>query len=932
MTEPPESSPDSEIPDPRTYSTLGVRIRKAAVQKALFGQRIDPVCIGRFEVRRRIGSGGIGVVYEAHDPELDRGVAIKVLRADPEGTRFGADRLRREAQAMARLSHANVVPVFEVGVHEGQTYLAMELVKGLTLRQWQRVPGRTWREIVAVYTQAGRGLAAAHRAGMVHRDFKPDNAIVGEDGVVRVLDFGLVGNAEVPTQTLGSRPRLDGATETSGSLTKTGTVLGTPAYMSPEQMAGLPTDARSDQFSFCVALWEALTGSRPYPGDTVVAIEEAMRAGTPPGHIETVPRRVESILRVGLSRLADDRHPDLESLIADLERGKSSALPKVLGATAVGMVAVGLAVGVALRPDPEPAPSVATEASPPTSAAAAADGAVVLTRGRRVAGPTWRAFAIAGRGWVLATDGTSTWWEDNDGSNRVSVDDVVPLTATGDGSQAVVVVPDGIAILDRQTGIVRRFNTLTTPNRGHVATGGHQLVYPRGDAVHTIDLETGEDTRRFGLADVELPGVDMAESLPYWQVVWSPDGQWLAVQAGHVVAGERRTRVIAMRPDGTEARLLSDSGPGPSEPCLAWLDQGIVFGERTWSAGSLYVQRVADGERGPRSRGDPHLVLRDESVQLTCYPASDSSSLVVAASPERASERQYVGEVGDDGALANVRPLAGRSTSSPVAWLDPEHYVVAARSGESRRLFRGSLNSTDLEPLFDEVRDAHALNVISWRPGREDASLFVWEEQPERLDLVRRDLKSGSPTMMIDWGRSAGLASGRAPMLACAPSGECILATRRESKGIALERLDTERGIRAPMLETELSGIVHWLDVGALSPDATTFAAAVYGPRIETVELATGTSASVEYTGALPLMRAQGVTYSSDGSRYWVTGRSKEFNVIWSVDSANGEWTEAYRASEDWFCSPRASPDDGHLAFTVLDIRATLWLARLDGA
>src|SRR5215813_12256971 len=215
-------------------------------------------CLGRYTLLAHIGRGGIGEVFSAYDPELDRIVAVKVLRPGltGESPEAGA-RFQREAQAMARLSHPNVVAVYDVGAVGQRVYMAMELVDGPTLEAWLRERSRGWREVLEAFLQAGRGLEAAHAAGLVHRDFKPSNVIVGNR--VRVADFGLarvVAGAEPVPGPLAP-------TALHGVVTQTGQALGTPAYMAPEQRAGGPPSPQSDQYSFAVALYEALHGTRP---------------------------------------------------------------------------------------------------------------------------------------------------------------------------------------------------------------------------------------------------------------------------------------------------------------------------------------------------------------------------------------------------------------------------------------------------------------------------------------------------------------------------------------------------------------------------------------------------------------------------------------------------------------------------------------------
>jgi len=211
--------------------------------------------IGRYTVLAREGAGGMGAVHSAYDPELDRKVALKLVRTDllargnPDELRA---RMAREAKAMARIRHPNVVAIYDVGTIGDELFIAMEFVEGTTLGVWTRAHPRTWREILAQYLQAGEGLAAAHRAGLVHRDFKPDNVLVGSDGRVCVGDFGLVrlhatAGETAPAVPVGHPDRLS-----------TATFVGTPAYMAPEQRAGQHVDARADQFSFCRALEEAL--------------------------------------------------------------------------------------------------------------------------------------------------------------------------------------------------------------------------------------------------------------------------------------------------------------------------------------------------------------------------------------------------------------------------------------------------------------------------------------------------------------------------------------------------------------------------------------------------------------------------------------------------------------------------------------------------
>ena len=315
---------------PDDSPTKAVRIRAKAPS---IGQQM-----GRYRLVERLGAGAMGVVFRAEDRELGRDVALKQLhRPDAELT----DRLVREARAMAQVNHPNVVAVYDVGVVDGVTYIAMELVSGQSMRAWQEV--RTVEEIVEAYIAAGRGLAAAHAAGIVHRDFKPDNALVGKDGRVRVTDFGLAASrpAETAAGAAPSRSIED------INLTTSGSVLGTPAYMAPEQFAGGNVDARTDQFNFCVALYEALYAQRPFAGKTFDELGDNVCEGRvrPEPAKSRVSRALRAIVLRGLSVKPGDRYPTMDALIEDL--GRDRARPWRRTSRVATLLACALALGLA---------------------------------------------------------------------------------------------------------------------------------------------------------------------------------------------------------------------------------------------------------------------------------------------------------------------------------------------------------------------------------------------------------------------------------------------------------------------------------------------------------------------------------------------------------------------------------------------------------
>jgi eukaryotic-like serine/threonine-protein kinase len=288
--------------------------------------------VGRYRIESALGEGGMGVVYRAHDPELGRDVAVKVIA--PRGSEDDARaRLLREAQAMAKLRHPNVVPIFDVGTIGDSVFVVMPLVDGGTLGGWLRGGRRAWRDVLDRFVLAGRGLAAAHRAGLVHRDFKPDNVLLGGGGEVLVADFGLARETDT---------RIDDATG-SPSSPVTG-VAGTLAYMAPEQLRGAVVDARADQFSFCISLWEGLHGARPQDAETRDAGLRAVLQRRADGD-RNIPGWLRAAVSRGFAHDPEQRWPSMATLLEHLERRRKR--PRRV-ATAIAALAAALSTTAAI--------------------------------------------------------------------------------------------------------------------------------------------------------------------------------------------------------------------------------------------------------------------------------------------------------------------------------------------------------------------------------------------------------------------------------------------------------------------------------------------------------------------------------------------------------------------------------------------------------
>jgi eukaryotic-like serine/threonine-protein kinase len=314
--------------------------------------------LGRYMVIDQIGSGGMGVVYAAYDTELHRRVALKLLlpaRGLGASASVGRARLLREAQAMARLSHPNVVHVYDVGSVDQYVFLALELVDGDNAARWLKTGARPWREVLRVFVAAGRGLAAAHAVGLVHRDFKPDNVLIGKDGRVLVTDFGLARADGEDAQVLegGDVSDADGdsqpasrPTPLSMPLTHAGVVMGTPGYAAPEGLTGAVADARSDQFSFAASLWAALYRKRPFPATTFPAYRELLARGVPaPPEDSDVPAWLRRVVERGLAMAPGERFASLDEMLEALGRDPAARRRRYL-AYAAGAALLAAAIGV----------------------------------------------------------------------------------------------------------------------------------------------------------------------------------------------------------------------------------------------------------------------------------------------------------------------------------------------------------------------------------------------------------------------------------------------------------------------------------------------------------------------------------------------------------------------------------------------------------
>jgi len=572
------------------------------------GERLpNGATLGRYVVTGCVGTGGMGVVYSAHDPDLDRRVALKVLRPELSAEPGSRARLLREARAMAQLSHPNVVPIHDVGVLGDQVFIAMELVDGVTLRsKFDRTT--PWRTVVNTYLQAARGLGAAHAAGLVHRDFKPDNVLFGNDGRIRVVDFGLVSldpfELTRPDASTALRSELGVAVKTTA-----GVIFGTPAYMAPEAIRGEMTDARADQFSFCVALFHDLYGAYPHGGATLAERAEQIARGKiarPAG--SAVPDRVYRVLLRGLSARSLDRYRSMEALAHALEHAiapRHRVRAVVIGA--LGALVVGaLGVVVLTRGSGRSRPPV--QLGPPETIARTDDQnlAVTMLRDGRYLriehgvvavvtpdGATSRALttppgitpsrARAGgvNGWVevYATGAPCSWW-------------LAPV----DGGAWRALLEDA-----------------SCASEVDVSPDGTQLAIARGGELHVRTLATGvERTLRrkaYGVAsdDGRVPS-------------WSPDGKRILVDGEISVV---------------DVESGTDVHHGRVGVAASWLDADrVVYVSRTWLRSEIRLldlrtgadEMVLDmeGNVGDLATSHGGLLVRQDEPHSRVYLATTS--------------------------------------------------------------------------------------------------------------------------------------------------------------------------------------------------------------------------------------------------------------------------------------------------------------------
>ncbi len=674
--------------------------------------------LGGYRLEHVLGEGGMGIVWAAHDPDLDRLVAIKVLRSSHASSSLRA-RLQREARAMARLKDPNVLTVYEVGSDRDRDFIVMELVDGTTLDVWitDQAPAR--EAIYDALLAAGRGLAAAHAAGLVHRDFKPHNVLRGRDGRVLVTDFGLArglgDETPLPVATPSPLPAVAALEETmeatpvaaartphthdsvlDSPLTQTGALLGTPAYMAPEQFEGAAPDRRTDQFAFAVTAWQALTGKRPYDGSTLAQLASAARHGV--RDVKTdLPARVRAVLARGLDPDPARRWPDLAALLHALARARRPRVPRWawLSAIAAAVALAAIALAATRRAAP-PAwrpnvvalkPEYAEDANGP---AISPDGTRLLYVAVRE-GAELHAYVMpfAGGEPELAVPGTALqevrWSRDGRAILASTVDGRVVLQPLGGGAQIDLgpgsmpapCGPDAIALVEGDATTRRLVLQLADGTRKLLATTtgfDERLLDPRCDAD--------------------------GQHIAYWR----SRASW-KVEAGDVFVVDRAGAIEPLTSDHLSVF-----------PTFTPDGHSIVYSSSRDGALQLYEQ--------PLHGGEAHRITFDEGPDLSSDIAPDGRTLVfnrdISATIVRTHRREArVMQTARVEHLLDPVP-AGTETIAVRRASDRDEIVAISGDGGARVLAQGKgpiAVLADGRVVFSSIAEPRALLVVPLAGG-----------------------------------------------------------------------------------------------------------------------------------------------------------------------------------------------------------------------
>jgi serine/threonine protein kinase/Tol biopolymer transport system component len=736
---------------------------------------LPPARVDRYHLLGPIGRGGSGVVLAAYDPDLDRAVALKIVATGDPDAQAG---LLREARAAARLAHEHVVAVFDVGVVDDRVWIAMERVEGANLREWLETP-RPRAAVLDAFVRAGRGLAAAHRAGIVHSDFKPENVLVGRDGRVRVADFGL---ARLAAQTSSAlEPSRDGLW-----VTRSSSPAGTPLYMAPEQLSREPLGPAVDQFAFCVALYRAIAGQHPFAG----ADPAAWLAEMNDGRVRRWPRGcapgwLQRLVERGLRRDPRARFESMDALLEALDRGRGRAA-LLRRWVPVGLVTGALAVVVVARP-----------ASP------GLDEPLMPREVRMTRNASENNVVSA----AISPDGKRIAWSDERGKLFVRVVETGEshaVAAPGPRVESIAWAPDGsrlilVALEGEGKSLWSVSIAKSEPSRLASDCGPAAVARGSGRIAcvtkrRSIDILDGRGARS---PLVALAGhVDLVPALS-----WSPDEERLAYVVVHSESRERRTALETIATSGGApavvvedirlVNLLTWAG-------LTWLPDGrLVYA----------LSEVATAGSASKTNATMGASLWARAVSLDGTPGEPSLLATVGGSPGPISvttdgtrmayvrlDRQidvYVAALARPGPLDAWRFTLHDGVDYPVDFArDGSLLFISDRQGHPASLFQQRLDEHDPTVLVPDVPAQAGGSVTP------DGRGLVWfrpvDQARGRWQLIAVDEPTQSPRVVAESRQSR---QKRLPLVRCATvsSGPCVVAEGADDNPRFVE-IDPKRG------------------------------------------------------------------------------------------------------------------------------------------
>jgi hypothetical protein len=803
--------------------------------------------VGRYVIEALLGAGGMGLVYRATDPALRRPVALKLLRRAYALRLASRVRFAREGQALARISHPHIATVFDVGDDGELCYLALELLDGGTLRRWLATP-RRWREVERMFTAIAHGLAAAHARGIIHRDVKPDNVLLTGDGVPRLSDFGVAGLAAA-----------DGPPIVASTMTVGGAVIGTPAYMAPEQRAGAPVDARADQYSLCLAWLEALGRDRDAAPNDV---------GDARG-----PRWLIEILLRGLAAEPEGRWPSVAALLAAIRRRRRA---RIGGAVVIGAMAIAATLALWPWSDRPLEAAPATMAPRPTEAidasvAASPPPPVVLHRDRVGEGHARRLLTGDGGSWVVSSAARDALWlEDRATGARTRL--ALPEGRLARRSDAIAATSaDGAVVVVRMEdlSVWRTGRGLTVPVRLHEHGNGPVCLDATGARVAVSENQPD--------APIDIRATD--------------DGRLLGqTEPGHLCAWAGERLVLGWRDDPdheVHLRLVELAGGGrplPTLPgelsALAVVDDWVVVAHEVEShpgpIGVMTALSLVDGRTLP--------LLAPGRHKLGPLTVTEEGLYVGRLVEERG---YWLGYLAEASPWIAFRPVLGELQLGG-EWLDAASLAI----GDGRRVVRHDATGGTRTPLVADR--GSVLGVV------DDGVITMVREASVPGQCVLHLVQAGRPARALASGRCLDLS------LRCDGVRRCALG-ERDGDDLVFRDLDPKTGVRGAFaLRLSRSHTPHV----AIAPDGRWLVEDA--GHVELVEPRTGTRTALR----TDLDRIDDLSWGHDGRYAIVFGWHDGDVAVARLELAGAGPTKTVilaRSQASGFSAPRVSPDGKRL-------------------